>query len=320
MKHGLEFPLISVIVPVFNKGSFLDDCIDSIVSQTYNAIEILLIDDGSTDASGTICDEWSLKDCRVNVIHTNNKGVSAARNIGLKLSKGQFITFVDADDTLTPNALETMYRGITADKWDMWTSYLDKELWEWCGRNYSKYLLNKRKIAVWGCIYRAEVAKQIIFPEEISNNEDFVYQYIISRITNRIAGNFNINNNVYRYNQSDERSLCKQVSIKRVNSTLQAVWYVEKNTPSDLRTDFELYAFNMYLYVLSNCPREMSDAESLILSKKDIGRYLREHFVQWLKCPARNSGIGVIKAACCAVCPSIYSAIVSEIKGISNGK
>ena len=320
MKYSPEYPLISVIIPVFNKEKFIDACLDSVVCQTYNAIEILLIDDGSIDASGEKCDGWSLKDPRVKVTHTKNNGVSAARNMGLKLSIGQYITYVDADDTLASNAIEVMYQGITADKLDMWTSYLDKELWDWSGNNYSKYLLNKRKTAVWGCIFKSDIAKSARFPEELINNEDFVYLYYISRITNRVAGNHISKHNVYKYNQSDKQSLCKQISIGRVNSTLRAVRYVEKITPGDLRTDFELFAFNMYVYVLSNCPYENKATESLVLSKKDLGRYLREHFIQWLRYSTRKSGMGVVKATCCSFFPSAYSRFVSFIKGVSNGK
>lgn len=320
MDYGSDTPLISVIVPVFNKEHFIDDCISSIVCQTYKAIEILLIDDGSTDSSGAICDEWSLKDSRIRVVHTNNHGVSAARNTGLKLSQGKFIAFVDADDTMTSNAIETMYQGITVDKLDMWSSYLDKELWEWSDCNFSKYLLNKRKVAVWGCILRSDIAKSASFPEEISNNEDFVYLYDISRRTNRIAGVYTPSHNIYNYNLSDERSLCKQVSISRVNSTLRAVQYVEKSTPSSLKDDIEVFAFNMYLYVLSNCPHEKDGDESLVLGKKTLGRYLRDHYAQWLRLSKQSSGMDKVKAACCALFPSAYSTIVSAIKGVDNGK
>lgn len=320
MKHTSDHPLISVIIPVYNKEKFINDCIESVVCQTYCTIEIVLIDDGSTDASGTICDEWSMNDPRVKVIHTKNNGVSAARNTGLKLSEGQFVMFVDADDTMKPNAIETMYHGVTAGELDMWTSYFDIELWEWCGGNYSKYLLNQRKTAVWGYIFKSDIAKTSSFPEEISNNEDFVYLYRISRLTNKVSGTYIPDDNVYRYNQSDEQSLCKQTSISRVNSTLRAVRYVEESTPSNLRADFELYAFNMYLYVLSNCPYEKAGDEALIMSKKDMGRYMRGHFIQWLNYPKRSLGIGVVKAAFCALIPSAYSALVSTIKGAGNGK
>ena len=90
--------MITVIVPIYNSSSFLDKCISSVLSQSYADFELLLINDGSTDNSGEICDSYAQKDSRVRVIHKINGGVSSARNIGLDEAKGEWITFVDSDD------------------------------------------------------------------------------------------------------------------------------------------------------------------------------------------------------------------------------
>ena len=90
--------LISVIVPVYNVEKYLNRCVESIMNQTYKNLQIILIDDGSNDRSGKICDEYAEKDKRIEVIHKENAGVSAARNKGLDKAKGEWITFVDADD------------------------------------------------------------------------------------------------------------------------------------------------------------------------------------------------------------------------------
>lgn len=92
--------LISVIVPVYNVKNYLCKCVDSIINQTYNNLEIILVDDGSTDGSGAICDEYVLKDSRVKVIHKENGGVSSARNLGIAQAGGEYICFVDSDDWL----------------------------------------------------------------------------------------------------------------------------------------------------------------------------------------------------------------------------
>lgn len=92
--------LISVIVPVYNVENYLCKCVDSIINQTYNNLEIILVDDGSTDGSASICDEYVLKDSRVKVIHKENGGVSSARNIGIAEASGEYICFVDSDDWL----------------------------------------------------------------------------------------------------------------------------------------------------------------------------------------------------------------------------
>lgn len=104
--------MISVIVPVYNVEKYLAHCIDSIISQTYNDWELLLIDDGSADASGAICDEYSKKDDRISVFHQKNSGVSAARNVGLDHMKGDYLIFLDSDDWIEPDMLAKLYQAM----------------------------------------------------------------------------------------------------------------------------------------------------------------------------------------------------------------
>lgn len=104
-------PTISVIVPVYNTASYLSRCIASLVNQTYSDLQIILIDDGSTDESGAIADEWQTKDPRIEVYHQTNKGQSAARNVGLLHAKGEYIAFVDSDDYIDSNYFSTMLQA-----------------------------------------------------------------------------------------------------------------------------------------------------------------------------------------------------------------
>lgn len=99
-------PLISVIVPVFNIEQYLNKCVDSILNQTYRNLEVILVNDGSKDSSGRICDEFATKDSRVQVIHKENGGLSSARNAGIEASAGTYISFVDGDDWIEPDAYE----------------------------------------------------------------------------------------------------------------------------------------------------------------------------------------------------------------------
>ena len=99
---------ISVIVPVYNTEEYLHRCIDSILGQTYPNLEILLINDGSTDNSGKICEDYARKDTRIKVIHQENKGQSAARNVGLNAATGEYVNFIDSDDWIDPPMYETM--------------------------------------------------------------------------------------------------------------------------------------------------------------------------------------------------------------------
>ena len=96
--------LISVIIPVYNVAAYLPECLDTVLSQNYSNLQVILIDDGSTDASGSICDEYATRDSRVVVIHQKNGGAAAAKNAGLRIATGEYLSFVDSDDYLEPNA------------------------------------------------------------------------------------------------------------------------------------------------------------------------------------------------------------------------
>lgn len=110
-----QFPLISVIVPVYRVEAYLERCIRSIVEQTYSNLEILLVDDGSPDGSGAICDCWAVQDSRIRVIHKSNAGAGAARNSALDVAAGELIAFVDSDDYLHPNMYTHLYSLMQAD-------------------------------------------------------------------------------------------------------------------------------------------------------------------------------------------------------------
>lgn len=115
----MQKPLISVIVPVYNAEKYLHRCMDSILNQTYKNLEIILIDDGSKDSSGTICDAYAAKDSRIKVIHQENSGVSAARNAGLDAAFGDYITFVDSDDYIELNLFDSCIAAIELYKPDL---------------------------------------------------------------------------------------------------------------------------------------------------------------------------------------------------------
>lgn len=101
-------PLVSVIVPVYNVEEFLNQCVNSILSQEYKNIELILVNDGSSDSCPTICEDWKYRDSRVKVIHQSNKGLSSARNAGLELSIGEYVEFVDSDDWIESGLLSTI--------------------------------------------------------------------------------------------------------------------------------------------------------------------------------------------------------------------
>lgn len=121
-KMNSSNPTISIIVPVYNTEQYLPKCLDSIAAQTFTDFEVLMIDDGSTDGSGEICDRYSQSDSRFIIIHQSNQGVSASRNNGLKQARGNYIAFVDSDDYVHPQMLELLYMAIRQGDYDFSTA------------------------------------------------------------------------------------------------------------------------------------------------------------------------------------------------------
>ena len=109
-------PQVSVIIPIYNSEKYLHECLDSVINQTYKDIEIILVDDGSTDKSSSICDEYAKKDERIKVFHTSNNGPSHARNIGIDNATGEYIVFQDSDDYIELNMIEdTVKEALKSD-------------------------------------------------------------------------------------------------------------------------------------------------------------------------------------------------------------
>lgn len=180
--------MISIIVPVYNSSFFLEECIRSVVSQTFGDWELLLIDDGSTDGSGEICDCWAKKDARIRTIHQKNAGVSAARNKGILESKGDYLMFLDSDDALNKDtcALLINYQSeICADcvifgsKQESGTLWIPEEekIYESLNvfkRDFEKLLLSELLSPVWNKLYRRKLIKSY-FPADMSFGEDLVF-------------------------------------------------------------------------------------------------------------------------------------------------
>lgn len=193
--------MISIIVPIYNVEKYLRQCIDSILSQTYTNLEIILVDDGSKDKSGDICDYYKEKDARIKVIHKTNGGLSSARNAGLEIATGEYIGYVDSDDYIAPDMYECLLKaleqhpeaGVVSTGTLMFNDGKDNykpmnEEWErdvdtftkaedYCIKNLS----NKTHVVVWNKLYRQEVTKDIKFLEG-RNNEDARYEFDLSKI------------------------------------------------------------------------------------------------------------------------------------------
>ena len=186
-----ENPLVSIIVPVYNVEQYLSKCIESLLHQTYVNLEIILSDDGSTDESSHICDEYATRDSRIRVIHKKNGGLSDARNAGLNLLTGEYVTFVDSDDYLEPEAIEMLVTtAIDCSAWIVhMKSYIVSSNYEilvnqssgtnkvsiCTSKEYIQGMCEKRKSeSVCDKLFKAELFKERRF-EKGRLNEDFFF-------------------------------------------------------------------------------------------------------------------------------------------------
>ena len=174
-------PKISIIVPVYNVELFLPRCIDSILNQSFADFELLLIDDGSKDKSGAICDEYAEKDKRIKVFHKVNGGVSSARNLGLEKSKGEYITFVDADDYLLPGTItEPLLSGnydliqIPRNNGSFMKTYSHDIICK-TTESFRNFIYCNYYFECWGRFYKRKLIGAVRFPENLKVGEDLMF-------------------------------------------------------------------------------------------------------------------------------------------------
>lgn len=186
-------PVISVIVPVYQVKAYLPSCIESILTQTFPDFELILIDDGSTDGSGEICDKYAKKDQRVTVIHQDNGGLSIARNTGISVAKGEYYTLIDSDDTIHPDFLKALYQDILASGAEIsvcemqyvWENQVNRKAFHpvpektECidGREAAARIVrdNSRNMIVAVCkLYHRRLSPFLHYPEGKLNEDEFV--------------------------------------------------------------------------------------------------------------------------------------------------
>lgn len=282
--------LISVIVPVYMAESYIKNCLDSLKIQTYENIEVLLINDGSTDTSGEICDYYAKKDSRFRVVHQNNKGVSNARNTGLSLSSGEFITFVDSDDIVSSDYIQNLLEGFLYQNIDVSAcSYIsgnDFSSIDWKSIDtvkeakvilkstevvedlcYSKFPFDDFDLtSVWGKMYRKSVVDGIRFKEDMIIGEDFAFNF---KVYSKVSGVYCSNKKSYFY----------YVHGKSVMRTKKNCGVVE--TQENIEKLYNKYRNNNELNIplLSRCVNMsftlyLITADELLFAKKNIKKFI----------------------------------------------
>lgn len=245
--------LISIIIPVYNAELSLKDCVGSILRQTYTNWELILVDDGSKDKSGEICDKYSNADSRIKVIHKANGGVSSARNAGLKAATGEWITFIDSDDTIGENYFNIDFSLNT----DLYIPCIKPNIQpetydgERLNRFVAENLCNVYFRVPWAKFLNKSTVANLMFDESIRLGEDTVFNLIFLSKCSRIG---TVNNIKYNYVDRDffkRYEMKVEEAVNIVNCIYKA--YTSHNIRS---TDFELF---IPLLMSGICCRRLGD-------------------------------------------------------------
>lgn len=293
--YTCENDLVSVIVPVYNVEKYLPPCIESIIKQSYSNIEIILVDDGSTDSSGDICDRYANIDKRIQVFHTYNHGVSSARNMALDHMRGKYCILVDSDDLIHSELIErslkilkecdldavvysyrTFSDGETIAEFDV-LEESDVEIFS--NKDVMKIILEGKKFRMLACnkLYRADLWKNVRFPLERKYGDDTAVTYKLMDRCNAVGY---IKDELYFYRMREGSALHSEITQDNLQlflSYLELIEYYKQN-------HLELYEWVLYAYAIrlfdfwaTVKQRKMDSGKALALLKvlKEISfRYL----------------------------------------------
>lgn len=280
--------MISVIVPVYKVEAYLEKCVDSICRQTYKDLEIILVDDGSPDRCPQICDEYATKDNRIKVIHKDNGGLSSARNAGLDIARGEFISFVDSDDTIHSQMMEVLLSLIerkdiaicghqevkephTSQKNETLRKnepLRDKDLWI--------EIFCKLNNAAWNKLYRKRLIGQLRFPIELLHGEDLIFN--LNYLCQCKSGAIN-RTPLYNYIKREGSITKSKFSNKRLLeiASKDAAYEIVKKNKSEYLPIAELFAFRARMNVLRAIYHEHLE-EQYQAEILNILSYTKEHY------------------------------------------
>lgn len=285
--------LVSVIVPIYNVEKFLCKCIITILHQSYYDLEIILVDDGSPDSCGKMCDEFAMQDHRVKVIHKQNGGLSDARNAGIDIATGDYITFIDGDDYVMPDMIEYLMASMIEKKVDIvQCSYVrckddyadkanstfisQKQSTVYSDDKMSAYLKEKRIHTVaWGKIYKTSLFHEVRFPvgrlhEDVFTTYRLIHEAGSVAVTDYVGYVYRINENSITTSRYTSRKL------DSIYGKLEQSGFIEKNYPDLSKQAYSeiIYACNQCLFQMAKC-RYSGEKEDALLQKlyRQYGKY-----------------------------------------------
>lgn len=290
--------LISLIVPVYNVEKYLDKCLETITSQTYSNIEIILIDDGSTDLSGEKCDKWGQKDNRVRVIHKKNGGLSSARNAGIDIAKGKYISFIDSDDYIDTNMIETLLNIINNYKAEIaicnryyvfenekkYIRYDDKITDLVMNSENAIFELNNFKyfdMSAWAKIYDKRLFEDIRFPVDKLSEDYYIMYLLLDKATNIVYHSKPLYYYVQRVGSISKN---KKINFDFIEAAYQQMKYVEQKYPKLETCVKAAYASaNMTVYNMVLKSKGKCNRSQIKQFQNEVRKYLNDilNYSEW---------------------------------------
>ncbi len=291
--------LISIIVPIYKVEKYLNKCIESILNQTYSNLEIILIDDGSPDKSGDICDFYKNKDSRIKVIHKKNEGVSSARNIGLDISKGKYIMFVDGDDYIDKNMVMGLYRLIKEQSADIAIGGVNDVDENNNQVNMSKkvttFTINQLEAirelldekyfnsVCWGKLYKANLWENKRFSEDSKIAEDLEILYIVFESVQKVVVN---TEKCYYYYTVRQTSVTHQEYNEEWKKAIEICRNIKEKTEKKYPKIVDS-AIKKYLNINIQCIQLIVKKSTNKSEMKKLKKNIKPYFLKYLK----NNGI-----------------------------
>lgn len=290
-------PLISVIVPVYNVEKYVGRCLTSIIIQSYTNLEIIVINDGSTDNSLSVCEEYSAKDSRIKLISQENRGLSGARNTGLRHYTGEYVTFVDSDDWIHRSMIEFLYNVLMRYDSEMSLCasmrvyediFPDKQHEEIEGITrtrdvFMKLFLNGTFTACWARLFRRDILSGFEFPEGL-NCEDYIFMYEAIRRLKTVAI---INLPLYYYFVRENSIVNESFGIKKFDQYYSAKKLYElvcKHTPQYKKQSLQRLAGAILSLVNSARAHggyEKQEMEMVSFLKKNASTFIFNKYIRW---------------------------------------
>lgn len=327
--------MISVIVPVYNVEKYIERCVESVLAQTHKEFELILVDDGSTDLSGEICEKLKTKDNRIRVFHQENKGLSAARNKGLIEAAGEYITYIDSDDYVDAFYLEVLHQNAVQYHADISVCGYQR-VWEnnktqkrengsekvslYSGRDAAAEIVEKSRssmITAWGKLYHHSLRELLLYPEGKVHEDEFV-TYKVLYTAKKVVETGQLLYYYFQRGNSITNDTYSKSRLDKIVALKEAIAFFEEQEDEEMRK----YAIKRYLLniqiawyrVKKYMPNERSILKEL---KAEWSSMYRQNKADIMK---KSTLVDKVSILVYKISPSIYSVIAATVNRMSTNK